>query len=151
MKRTVWSIYQRLNIELNKHIELTADIIASADRVLYVMGKSVTETDQNFAKSILESGVKIIFVRTHMDDLKDSEESVSETVKQEKSTLSNYTDIKEEIFFVSNDESNEYYGEINRLKNYLSQNLAENIEQILNESIAEGMKFIAQKVRAGAT
>lgn len=104
-----------VNTIINKHLELTANIIESADRVLYVMGKSVTETDFNFVDRILKSGVKIVFVRTHMDDLKISEENVFNTILKEKDALLKYTE--DDIFFVSNEESSEHYIEINELKN----------------------------------
>lgn len=135
-----------VNTIIREHIEQTADIIDVAARVLYVMGKSVTDTDLDFTGKILESGVKMIFVRTHMDALKDFEENAAETVTKEKGILSEYTE--DEIFFVSNDRNSKYYSEIEHLKNYLSQNLAGDIEQALCESIAESMKFIAQKIKA---
>lgn len=134
-----------VNTIINKHIELTAEIIEAADRVLYVMGKSVTDTDLNFIRSILDSGVRIIFVRTHMDDLKRSEESVEEAIRKEYSILSNYTD--EEIHFVSNEKSNFYYNEIDRLRQYVSENLAKNVEQELSVSISMKMRRIAQALK----
>lgn len=134
-----------VNTIINKHLELTANIIESADRVLYVMGKSVTETDFNFVDRILKSGVKIVFVRTHMDDLKISEENVFNTILKEKDALLKYTE--DDIFFVSNEESSEHYIEINELKKYLSQNFADKVEQALKESVTENMRFIAQKMK----
>lgn len=37
-----------INTVINEHLELAAYIMESSDRIMYLMGKPVTETDRNF-------------------------------------------------------------------------------------------------------
>ncbi len=138
-----------LNTIIEQHIELTVEILGSADRVLYVMGRSISDTDINFIHSILDSGIKILFVRTHMDILKGSEENIQDTILLEENTLLQYTE--DDTFFVSNEKDNYYYSQIENLRSYLSKNLAENIGQALDKSVRENMRFIARNLRADLT
>ncbi len=133
-----------VNTVINKHLELTAQVIGSADRVLYVMRKTVAETDLDFIKKIRDTGAGIIFVRTHMDELKKTEEDIAETVKIEADNLSDYTN--DDVYFVSNEKNNYYYGEIDKLRGFLSDTLAENVEQALEETVNENARFIAEKL-----
>lgn len=129
-----------VNTIINKHIELPADIVEVADRVLYVMGKSVTDTDLNFINSILRSGVKILFVRTHMDELKNFEESAASTVSKEKAVLEKYTE--DDMFFVSSQENDQYYDEIKKSREYVFKNIAEDVEHALEKSVAENISLL---------
>ena len=77
-----------INTIIESHVEIKKNLIKQSDRIVYVMGKSLTETDEDFINRILNDGLEILFVRTHMDELKDSEEDAQETVKLQKELLS---------------------------------------------------------------
>ncbi len=134
-----------VNTIIQQHVEMTANVIGNADRVLYVLGKSVTESDMTFIQSIQASGVPILFVRTHMDEIKDTEENAEITCKKETEVLNPFTGDK--IFFVSNEKNNRWYSEIECLRNYLFSNLSENLEEVLKKDIAARTVFLAAHLK----
>jgi len=133
-----------INTVLSEHLALTAKTVDAADRVLYVMAKPLTDSDRAFIRVILDSGVKMIFVRTHIDDLKCTEEDKKQTISQEKEVLCPFTD--DELFFVSNEAECEDFSEISKLHDYLKVNLADKVEDTLAEAAAYKGKFIAGRL-----
>ncbi|CUP56110.1 Predicted GTPase [Turicibacter sanguinis] len=59
------------NTILKEHEELTNYMLKQADIVIYVMNKVVSQSDVEKIKNILNYTKRIIFVLTHMDDLKE--------------------------------------------------------------------------------
>lgn len=132
-----------INTVIDKHIQLTESIIVNSDRVLYVLGKPITESDADFVRAIHKFGTDIVFVRTHMDELKCNEEDANATIKAERENLSKFS--QEEIFFVSNEGDNEYYNGLLNLSAYLSCGIAENINKAIQDNVLNKLKFIAAK------
>lgn len=133
-----------INTMIKRHVELSANIVGNSDTVLYVMGKSITETDVNFVNSIRENGVGVTFVRTHMDELKSAEEDANSTVAKERTALEEYTD--NGIFFVSNEESCKYfYSNIDDLRDWITNKLANNVEAAVNKTAKARIAFLAEK------
>ncbi len=131
------------NTVIDKHIELTENLIASSDRVLYVLGKQITESDKRFVKAIEDFGTDVIFVRTYLDQIKKNEENINDTIEKERAVLSDIS--SEEIFFVSNESDSEYFNEIYSLQAYLSCTIAENVSNAVQESVASKLEFIIKK------
>lgn len=134
------------NTVIDKHIELTEKLIASSDRVLYVLGKQITETDKRFLKAIEEFGTGVVFVRTFMDQIKNNEENIENTIEKERLILSDIS--SEEAFFVSNERENVFFKEIYSLQAYLSCTIVENVSKAIQESAAHKISFIAKKQEA---
>lgn len=132
-----------INTVIDKHIELTENLIASSDRVLYVLGKQITETDRRFVKAIEDFGTGVVFVRTYMDQIKKNEENIDDTIEKERAILSDLS--SEEVFFVSNEKESDYFNEIYSLQAYLSCNIAENVSKAIQESVASKLEFIIKK------
>ena len=131
------------NTVIDKHIELTEKLITSSDRVLYVLGKQITETDKRFVKAIEDFGTGVVFVRTYMDQIKKNEEDISDTIEKERAVLEELS--SEEIFFVSNEKDSDYFKEIYSLQAYLSCTIAENVSEAIKENVASKLDFIRQK------
>ena len=131
------------NTIIDKHIELTENLIASSDRVLYVLGKQITETDKRFVKAIEDFGTGVVFVRTYMDQIKKNEENINATIEKERAILSDIS--SEEVFFVSNEKDSDYFSEIYSLQAYLSCTIAENVSKAIQESVASKLEFIIKK------
>lgn len=131
------------NTVIDKHIELTEDLIVSSDRVLYVLGKQITETDKRFVKAIQDFGTSIVFARTFMDQIKKNEEQINDTIEKERAILSEIS--SEEMFFLSNEKNSEYFNEIYSLQAYLSCTIAENVGKAIQESVASKLEFIIKK------
>lgn len=130
-----------VNTIIEKHVELATNLMSNSDRIIYVMGKSLTDADKSFVQSIITAGIKIIFVRTHMDELKADEENVVQTITAEEKALSEMTEDK--VFFVSNETGKPYNDNINNLRTYLSVNLAEKVEEILEKDTEERVLLIS--------
>lgn len=135
-----------INTVIDKHIELTEKLIASSDRVLYVLGKQITETDKRFVKAIEEFGTGVVFVRTFMDQIKNNEENIENTIEKERLILSDIS--SEEAFFVSNEKENAFFKEIYSLQAYLSCTIAENVSKAIQESAVRKISFIVKKQEA---
>ena len=131
------------NTVIDKHIELTEKLIASSDRVLYVLGKQITETDKRFVKAIEEFGTGVVFVRTFMDQIKNNEENIENTIEKERLILSEIS--SEEAFFVSNEKENVFFKEIYSLQAYLSCTIAENVSKAIKESAVRKISFFVKK------
>lgn len=131
------------NTIIDKHVELTENLIANSDRVLYILGKQITDTDKRFVNAIQAFGTEVVFVRTFMDQIKSNEENVIDTIEKERSILSSIS--SEEVFFVSNDKQSEYYNEIFSLQAYLSCTIAENVRKAIMDSVECRFLFLVKK------
>lgn len=131
------------NTIIDKHIELTENLIANSDKVLYVLGKQITESDIKFVKAIEEYGTGVVFVRTYMDQIKSNEEDIEQTIEKEKAVLSEIS--SEEMFFVSNEQDSEYYSEIFSLEAYISCGIADDVSKAIQRSVASKLEFIEKK------
>ena len=134
-----------INTIVKEHVSLAADVVGRSDSILYVMGKSVTETDLNFIRGIISDGLNITFVRTHMDALKEHEEDAELTIAQERKTLSEFT--SNTVFFVSNEKDSSYYSGINELRNWMMERLAVDAASAAEENARLRVGILAQKFR----
>ncbi len=134
-----------INTIISRHMELTYQIIKSSDRVLYVMGKSTTESDLEFAQRISDSGTEIIFIRTHMDDLKESEEKIEDTIEKETKVLKPYTEDK--MFFLSNFADSPYYSGVTDLREFLTDTLANDVRGSLEKAVNVGILRATKKLK----
>lgn len=131
-----------INTVINEHLELAAYIMESSDRIMYLMGKPVTETDRNFINKIEKCGISVLFVRTHMDMVKFTEENVDISTEKEIEILQPYS--KDKIFFLSNNNDSLYYNVIDELREYLQLNLADNLEKTIQETCKAKILRIAK-------
>lgn len=134
-----------INTMIKKHVSLSADIVGRSDSILYVMGKSVTETDLNFIRGIMSDGLDITFVRTHMDALKSSEEDAALTVAQERKALADYSPNK--VFFISNEKDSQYYPGVNELRDWLANKLSSDVAAAIEKNIQHRTIFMAHKFK----
>ena len=121
-----------VNTIINKHVSLATEIIESSDRIMYVMGKPLTETDKNFMEIIKQKGLSLLLVRTHMDNLKSSEENIDKSIIKESEILQKFTD--EQVFFVSNEKNSKYYEAISELEIFLEQEIGNNIHKYIEDT-----------------
>ena len=132
-----------INTIIDKHIEISQNVIESTDRILYVMGKSFTKSDYDFVNGVLADGIEVMFVRTHMDELKTAEEDSFLTTKEAREFLSKFSD--DEVFFVSNEENSPYFDGVGKLREYLQDHLACSVEEAVRKNVHNRISFIAKK------
>ena len=133
-----------INTIVEKHVKIATNLISNSDRIVYVLGKSLTSADESFVKSIIAAGIKVMFVRTHMDELKTDEENYEQTILSEKNSLTRLTD--DNVFFVSNENGKPFNENINELRTYLSVNLANKIDAVLQNDTSERIEFLSEKL-----
>ena len=83
------------------------------------MGKSLSNTDQNFLTDLKAGGIDCIYVRTRMDEIKSSDEKVPDTVNNDQKQLKELIEADPVIFHISNESGNDWYHEIDQLRAYL--------------------------------
>ena len=134
-----------VNTIINKHVSLATEIIESSDRIMYVMGKPLTETDKNFMEIIKQKGLSLLLVRTHMDNLKSSEENIDKSIIKESEILQKFTD--EQVFFVSNEKNSKYYEAISELEIFLEQEIGNNIHKYIEDTCNKKIIYIAENYK----
>ncbi len=131
-----------INTIIESHIEKTVNLLESAGRIIYVMSKSLTQSDTGFLKCIRDNGIDITFVRTHMDLLNEDEENLNNTVKADKTDLKAFSD--DSIFYVSSLETSKYHDKIQDLTQHISKSLAADIKENIEISIDKRIKKTAE-------
>lgn len=132
-----------INTIINTHIQLTTELLSRSEKVVYVMGKSLTESDLKFIKKIQACGISMLFVRTHMDEINFTEETLEEAIAKENAVLSDFA--KESTFFISNESDSPLFKEINKLRNYLQVTLANDVQDMLENSCRQRLAVISEK------
>lgn len=82
------------NTLVRAHEDATLSIIPQAQFLIYVMGKSLTDYDVKFLRKIEGMGIELIFVRTKLDEIKTSEESLEDLLELENTKLQKYFERK---------------------------------------------------------
>lgn len=131
-----------INTIIEKHQELTGYILRRSDRILYVMNKSMTASDQRFLNKIREDGLSIIFARTRMDTIEETGEDPVEAAGKDLASMMEYTD--DTVFFLSNERSSMYYNCVSELREYLSDTIGSDISAFLEEDCRKRAAIIAE-------
>lgn len=131
-----------INTIIEKHIELTEYILRRTDRIVFVLGKPMTSYDADFAGRIINAGLSMMFVRTHMDELAECEENFEEAIGREIEQLYKFTD--DEVFFLSNDCESSFFNVVSDLRSYLSETLGANIRDNIVDNCRKMSAFIAE-------
>lgn len=124
-----------VNSTVKKHEKLTRNIIRSSEEIVYIISKPITEVDKVFLNQIIEMGFKAICVRTFMDTIKSSEESIEDVLNYDKRTIKEIgNDSVISIYHVSNDSQSIWFNEISKLRYYISIEISSKIEERLKEN-----------------
>lgn len=132
-----------INTIIEKHQELTGYILRRSDRVLYVMNKSMTASDQRFLNKIRDDGLSIVFARTRMDTIEETGEDPVEAAGKDLASMMEYTD--DTVFFLSNERSSMYFNCVSELREYLSDTIGSDISAFLEEDCRKRASVIAEQ------
>lgn len=130
-----------LNTVITKHVQLAEKIMEASGMILYVMGKPVTDTDLQFLTEIKRAGQSVMLVRTHMDELKSTEEQADVSIRREQRRLQPFTDAP--VFFVSSEAQSAFYSNIRNLESYIRTHLLSDIRQVAADVCAKRTAVIA--------
>ncbi len=133
-----------INTIISRHVSLTTEILNASHRIMYVLGKPLSQSDVDFVKGISDCGLPLMFVRTHMDDMRAGEENIYESIESERKTLSKFTN--DDVFFLSNENNNEFYQYVKELHAFLMNHLAADTKKALMESVEMQVALIAAQL-----
>lgn len=122
-----------------------------ADVVLYFLAKNLSAVDVEVLDDICnQRDIKLVFVRTRIDDIKGSEENIYETYDEESAIImSMYPNAK--FFFVSLNDDNCNLNQIAELISYVKFDLEKELEQhraeCMNDYIANTLSPALKKMK----
>ena len=138
-----------VNTIITTHIEITERILKSAQCIVYVIAKNITDEDALMIQTIEAQNIPVIFVRTHIDDIKSTEENWKTTVRLNEKSLVEKLGHPIRFFAISNDTSrSEFDNNFTILKNYLSKEIARNVKEVFEQAIIERLAPISKELES---
>ena len=123
-----------VNTLISEHVKMTEELLQNAQFIVYVSSSSLTETDKHMIKNIDELGIDTIYVRTHIDEIHESEEDVTNTIQKEISIIQSIIERDILYYTLCNDpNSNEFEKwtcQYDNFKEYISLYISSSIEKI---------------------
>ncbi|CAG9606577.1 dynamin family protein [Pseudoneobacillus rhizosphaerae] len=140
-----------LNTLLQTHENRTQALLPQANAILYVLGKSLTDSDLTIIRQIDQLGIEMIFVRTRLDEVKSSEgEFVEDVLQKDHLQLKKWLGKEPKLLGVTNELDFLAYPEwktrMNTLYQHLSHHLASQVEQVKATSIQTRLLLIATEM-----
>lgn len=130
---------------INKaHEKITESMLKLTGKAIYVLGKTVTQTDKIFLNGLVQNGIECIYVRTRVDEIKLTEETVQEVVRQDKKMLAEITGKEVAYFYLSNEKDSEWFQNIDKLRDYIAEEMADSIEKKINQLIASRLSLMGR-------
>lgn len=104
--------------------------IKKADAILYFLTKGLTATDVEFIDDICRNKkLKLLFVRTRIDDIKSSEENILETYEEERAIIKSLYP-SADFYFVSLDYDVHEINQVSELMSYVKYDLETELAQM---------------------
>jgi len=127
-----------VNTIITTHIEITERILRDAQYIVYVLAKSLTEEDILMIQTIEMKNIPMIFIRTHLDEIKDGEENWNDVVLRNKKAIEMQLGHSIHFFAISNDTNrHEFDANFIELSNFLSNKIALNVQEVYASAIEE--------------
>ena len=138
-----------VNTIITTHIEITERILKSAQCIIYVIAKNLTDEDAFMIQTIENQNIPVIFVRTHIDDIKSTEEKWEITVRTNEKNIADKLGHPIHFFAISNNTARcEFDSNFNILKDYLSIEIAKNVKDVFEKAIIERLEPIKKEFEA---
>lgn len=136
-----------VNTIITTHIEITERILNSAQCIVYVTAKNFTDEDVLMIKTIEAHNIPVIFVRTHLDDIKKSEENWQLTIKENEKSIAELLGHPIHFFAISNDSSKEeFQNNFDILKDYLSKEISGKVKKVFESATLERLEPIRKEL-----
>ncbi|MFG6425891.1 MAG: dynamin family protein [Muribaculaceae bacterium] len=138
-----------VNTIITTHIEITERILEHAQCIIYVVAKNLTDEDVMMIQTIESHNIPVIFVRTHIDDIKSAEEDWRKTIQENEQNLAKQLGHPVKFFAISNDESrSEFEDNFNRFKTYISKDIAQQVKSVFDNAILQRLEPIRTELEA---
>ena len=134
---------------INEHVKMTEELLQNSQFIVYVTASSLTDSDRRMIQNIGNLGIDMIFARTHVDEMRDSEEDVYSTIKQEQELLQQVIGTMPIYFALCNEQNSpefeRWVSQYEGFKEYVSQCLAAKIEEIYTRSTLGRLGIMKEK------
>lgn len=132
-----------VNTLITEHVRMTTELLEQSQYVVYVMGSPLNSSDMTMLKKISNSGIPVVFTRTHIDLINPEEENVFDALEKEQKSIENLLDTDILFFSISNDpKSNMYnYRDYEMLYDFLTKQISNNVEVIYINSILNRLEL----------
>ena len=138
-----------VNTLINEHVKMTEELLQNSQFIVYVTASSLTDSDRRMIQNIGNLGIDMIFARTHVDEMRDSEEDVYSTIKQEQELLQQVIGTTPDYFALCNEQNSpefdRWVSQYEGFKEYISQCLAAKIEEIYTRSTLGRLGIMKEK------
>jgi len=138
-----------VNTLINEHVKMTEELLQNSQFIVYVTASSLTDSDRRMIQNIGNLGIDMIFARTHVDEMRDSEEDVYSTIKQEQELLQQVIGTMPIYFALCNEQNSPEFerwaSQYEDFKEYISQCLAAKIEEIYTQSTLGRLGIMKEK------
>ena len=130
-----------VNTLINEHVKMTEELLQNSQFIVYVTASSLTDSDRRMIQNIGNLGIDMIFARTHVDEMRDSEEDVYSTIKQEQELLQQVIGTMPIYFALCNEQNSPEF------ERWVSQyqGLAAKIEEIYTQSTLGRLGIMKEK------
>lgn len=135
-----------VNTLISEHIKMTEELLSNSQYIVYVCSSALTESDKMMLKQANEMGIELIFVRTHIDEIKRDEEDIFESLEKEAAVINNVLERPILYFSMCNDASRrklveglDGYDEFNR---FLRDVITSSIEDIYAVAIQQRLNVL---------
>lgn len=138
-----------VNTLINEHVKMTEGLLQNSQFIVYVSASSLTDSDKRMIKKIDELGIEMVFVRTHIDEIHESEEDATTTIQTEISTIQSALG-KEIVYYTlcnepKSSEFERWTQQYENFKEYISLCLASSVEQIYTLSTISRLTVLKGK------
>ena len=138
-----------VNTLINEHVKMTEGLLQNSQFIVYVSASSLTDSDKQMIKKIDELGIEMVFVRTHIDEIHESEEDATTTIQTEISTIQSALG-KEIVYYTlcnepKSSEFERWIRQYENFKEYISLCLASSVEEIYTLSTISRLTVLKGK------
>jgi dynamin family protein len=138
-----------VNTLINEHVKMTEGLLQNSQFIVYVSASSLTDSDKRMIKKIDELGIEMVFVRTHIDEIHESEEDATTTIQTEISAIQSALG-KEIVYYTLCNESKSseferWIQQYENFKEYISLCLASSVDEIYTLSTISRLTVLKGK------
>lgn len=138
-----------VNTLINEHVKMTEGLLQNSQFIVYVSASSLTDSDKRMIKKIDELGIEMVFVRTHIDEIHESEEDATTTIQTEISAIQSALG-KEIVYYPlcnepKSSEFERWIQQYENFKEYISLCLASSVEEIYTLSTISRLTVLKGK------
>ncbi|SEJ54740.1 Dynamin family protein [Propionispira arboris] len=142
-----------LNTIIEQHERFSYEILPYAGAVIYVMEKSLTQTDKRIIENLGKLGIKLIFVRTKIDLIHDTEDELDSVLEKDKNTLKSVLADKNDLLYYAVSVEDSSITPADRkmswqaFENYLKISLVDNITAVCEVSTQHRLEKICSELQ----